>query len=400
MREAFALQKLLTFFQQKYWHTWDINVWNFNETLTNDVVSFEQPGPGILDGFAENCVWKFISSKMLRLHKSECFLYLVYGKLQVGLNLFWPVYVTNRILLKIHKKHIIIFFIYTKLFLYKKRQQTRIYLFQRKAKLMRDVDHKIILVEKNKVNRYTQAGTWRKYDVVYTLMRRRIDVETTSFWHQMPTGTFISEKGQAYQWFWSQNYSCIKKTSTDTQFFISEKGQTNHWCWSGQDHQIRTTVCGSNQVAVVGCGNTRMLCPTTTVSAYRFSKIVNIPLYKDHLRDFTLMVFVNRWSLFTGSNVDISGLCKQVVSIHRWSVLQVWLYWTELRRSFKYNSLSWIRFLFINENICCDPLLEPSLRDGFNEGSQCVFLVRWLVVIALKLLLLLLYCCLTSTVNI
>ena len=46
MREAFALQKLLTFFQQKYWRIWDINVWNFNDTLTNDVVSFEQPGPG------------------------------------------------------------------------------------------------------------------------------------------------------------------------------------------------------------------------------------------------------------------------------------------------------------------------------------------------------------------
>ena len=46
MREAFAMQKLLTFFQQKYWRKSDINVWNFNETLTNDVVSFEQPGPG------------------------------------------------------------------------------------------------------------------------------------------------------------------------------------------------------------------------------------------------------------------------------------------------------------------------------------------------------------------
>ena len=42
---AFALQKLLTFFRQKYWRISDINVWNFNETLTNDVVSFEQPGP-------------------------------------------------------------------------------------------------------------------------------------------------------------------------------------------------------------------------------------------------------------------------------------------------------------------------------------------------------------------
>ena len=46
MREAFALQKLLTFFQQKILALLDINVRNFKETLTNDVVSFEQPGPG------------------------------------------------------------------------------------------------------------------------------------------------------------------------------------------------------------------------------------------------------------------------------------------------------------------------------------------------------------------
>ena len=45
MWEAFALQKLLTFFDKKYRHIWDINVWNFNKSLTNDVVSFEQPGP-------------------------------------------------------------------------------------------------------------------------------------------------------------------------------------------------------------------------------------------------------------------------------------------------------------------------------------------------------------------
>ena len=43
---AFAMQKLLTFFQQKFWHFSDNNVWNFNETLINDVVSFEQPSPG------------------------------------------------------------------------------------------------------------------------------------------------------------------------------------------------------------------------------------------------------------------------------------------------------------------------------------------------------------------
>ena len=33
------------FFWQKYWHIWEINIWNFNEILTNDIVSFEQPGP-------------------------------------------------------------------------------------------------------------------------------------------------------------------------------------------------------------------------------------------------------------------------------------------------------------------------------------------------------------------
>ena len=40
MWEAFA------FFQQKYWHICEIYVWKFIETLTNDVVSFEQLGPG------------------------------------------------------------------------------------------------------------------------------------------------------------------------------------------------------------------------------------------------------------------------------------------------------------------------------------------------------------------
>ena len=26
-------------------------------------------------------------------------------------------------------------------------------------------------------------------------------------------------------------------------------------------------------------------------------------------------------------------------------------------------------FLFLNENICCDPSLEPSWQDGSNDGS-------------------------------
>ena len=45
MREAFAMQKLLTFFQQKYKCISDTDVWNFNKMLTNEVVSFEQSAP-------------------------------------------------------------------------------------------------------------------------------------------------------------------------------------------------------------------------------------------------------------------------------------------------------------------------------------------------------------------
>ena len=51
MIEAFAMQKLLIFFQQKYWHIWEINFWKFNETLTNDAVSVEQPGPEMQHSF-------------------------------------------------------------------------------------------------------------------------------------------------------------------------------------------------------------------------------------------------------------------------------------------------------------------------------------------------------------
>ena len=42
---AFALQKLLTFFSKKFQHICVSLDVNFNESLTNDVVSFEQLGP-------------------------------------------------------------------------------------------------------------------------------------------------------------------------------------------------------------------------------------------------------------------------------------------------------------------------------------------------------------------
>ena len=41
---AFALQKLLTFFSKKIQHICVSLDLNFNESLTNDIVSFEQLG--------------------------------------------------------------------------------------------------------------------------------------------------------------------------------------------------------------------------------------------------------------------------------------------------------------------------------------------------------------------
>ena len=43
MQKLISLQNLNSFFQQKYWCIWDINVWNFNKNLTNNVISCEQP---------------------------------------------------------------------------------------------------------------------------------------------------------------------------------------------------------------------------------------------------------------------------------------------------------------------------------------------------------------------
>ena len=45
---AFALQKLLTFFSKKFQRICVSLDVNFNDSLTNDVVSFEQLGPDIL----------------------------------------------------------------------------------------------------------------------------------------------------------------------------------------------------------------------------------------------------------------------------------------------------------------------------------------------------------------
>ena len=42
------MQKLLTFFSKKFQHICVSLDLNFNESLTNDIVSFEQLGPGLL----------------------------------------------------------------------------------------------------------------------------------------------------------------------------------------------------------------------------------------------------------------------------------------------------------------------------------------------------------------
>ena len=44
---AFAMQKLLTFFSKKFLHIRVSLDLNFNESLTNDIVSFEQLGPAL-----------------------------------------------------------------------------------------------------------------------------------------------------------------------------------------------------------------------------------------------------------------------------------------------------------------------------------------------------------------
>ena len=46
-----------------------------------------------------------------------------------------------------------------------------------------------------------------------------------------------------------------------------------------------------------------------------------------------------------------------------------------------------IIFLFLNENISCDPSLEPSRRGGSNDGSQNIFYGEiWLIIPKLSLL--------------
>ena len=37
---------------------------------------------------------------------------------------------------------------------------------------------------------------------------------------------------------------------------------------------------------------------------------------------------------------------------------------------------SWILFLYLKDNICDNPSLEQSRRDGSNDGSQNIFFIK------------------------
>ena len=77
MREAFVLLELLTFLNKVYWRILDISLSKFNETLTNDVVNFDQ-----LDPDCKPCIFAFA--------------FLTFGVI-IGLALFYPVLSSERI---------------------------------------------------------------------------------------------------------------------------------------------------------------------------------------------------------------------------------------------------------------------------------------------------------------
>ena len=75
---AFALQKLLTFFSKKFQHICISLDVNFNKSLTNDIVSFEQLGPVFLTN--ANKHWKASSDLIyssLQQYKSKLLIILV-----------------------------------------------------------------------------------------------------------------------------------------------------------------------------------------------------------------------------------------------------------------------------------------------------------------------------------
>ena len=64
-------------FNKKYWQISDINVLNFNNTLTNDVVSFEQPGPVL----AGDQWWPFFVTFLFLVTDILCLVIQYFGKI-------------------------------------------------------------------------------------------------------------------------------------------------------------------------------------------------------------------------------------------------------------------------------------------------------------------------------
>ena len=94
---AFALQKLLTFFRKIFQHICVSLDVNFNESLTNDIVSFEQLGPGETFWNSFYRVWHFMPMVwkemsypiyqyiVLRAWNSICSFALLFVALLIGL---------------------------------------------------------------------------------------------------------------------------------------------------------------------------------------------------------------------------------------------------------------------------------------------------------------------------
>ena len=51
-------------------------------------------------------------------------------------------------------------------------------------------------------------------------------------------------------------------------------------------------------------------------------------------------------------------------------------YQSKLQTSWGIKDDSNLIFLLLNTNICCDPSLEPSQREGSNDGSENMFLLK------------------------
>ena len=74
---AFALQKLLTFFSKKFQHICVSLDVNFNESVTNDIVSLEQLGP---DCLLDVNVWVLAGAYVIR--------YVVLKRNEKNVNIF------------------------------------------------------------------------------------------------------------------------------------------------------------------------------------------------------------------------------------------------------------------------------------------------------------------------